>query len=504
MKGPTWEPVPGIFGVPIPVEIRDNGTTLDGDEDDERQKQAVEDEEEMEVKLKTGQDRFHTSRKAIERYGTTAGCPACTAIEQGKHLTNPYGRLGHNHNETCMERVRELMIEDPQYRHLIQRHRSESEPSDVAAVTNLEAEIDVISSQYHEERVGQVRKAMYNVEQKIHYERRIGIWVQFDQTMFKMLIASMEVAEFYSLPRVIERERTMGMKAGWSFDLTTIDTDGRAWNFNEVEMRNRAVRNVLVDKPLLLIGSTMCIVYSSMNRINHSRVSEEEVNARFRYAREHFEFSAKLYQMQIHAWRYFLHEHPHAASSWQETCIQRILNCEGVMKVVGDQCRYGLTTRDKEQEGWARKRIGSVTHLVHIAQQLGRKRPNRGGYVVHQHIRLEGGRPEAAQVYPKELCRAICLGIQNQIKVDERGQSLSMGLGGTEATSKDLMNVAEDLRRKCKTAGEPDNGTAEKAWDGVSGAELDPNKVRQARAEEIEYVHKMKLYEKRLTRGSAT
>ena len=34
------------------------------------------------------------------------------------------------------------------------------------------------------------------------------------------------------------------------------------------------------------------------------------------------------------------------------------------------------------------------------------------------------------------------------------------------------------------------------AWDDVSGAELDPAAVKKARAEEIDYVHKMSLYTK--------
>ena len=43
---------------------------------------------------------------------------------------------------------------------------------------------------------------------------------------------------------------------------------------------------------------------------------------------------------------------------------------------------------------------------------------------------------------------------------------------------------------------EPINDMVEQAWDDVSGAELDQKLVRQARIEEVEYIHKMKLYEK--------
>ena len=36
----------------------------------------------------------------------------------------------------------------------------------------------------------------------------------------------------------------------------------------------------------------------------------------------------------------------------------------------------------------------------------------------------------------------------------------------------------------------------EEAWDDVSGAPLDPQEVRRARREEIDYVHKLNLYDK--------
>ena len=139
--------------------------------------------------------------------------------------------------------------------------------------------------------------------------------------------------------------RKIGLRAGWSLDLITTDVDGRAWDFNSVEMWNRAARRVLQDRPLLLIGSPMCTVYSTMNDVNHARMSEEDVGARSRYARKHVEFSVNLNEMQVDAGRDFLHEHPHRASPWQETCIKDIMKREGVLRVAGDQCMYGLKAK---------------------------------------------------------------------------------------------------------------------------------------------------------------
>ena len=104
---------------------------------------------------------------------------------------------------------------------------------------------------------------------------------------------------------------------------------------------------------------------------------------------------------------------------------------------------YGLKTTFKNQEGPARKRIGFMTNSVCIAQQLQSKCPNKVGNVVHKHIILEDGRTKKAQIYPRELCQAICVGLQKQIQADEAGQFLLMEAETMGATSKDLMKVAE-------------------------------------------------------------
>ena len=366
----------------------------------------------------------------------------------------------------------------------------------MTAITHGDDAIDMIDENQFEETLGHVRKALYHVEQKMKQENTNNIETQLDKTMMKILLMNMEVAEVYSPPRVTQMARKMGLRAGWSLDLTTHDSDGRAWDFNNKEMRNRAARRLLQDQPLLLVGSPMCTVYSSMNQINHGRMTAEEVEARFRYARRHLEFCVKLYNMQLEAGRYFLHEHPYGASSWNEPCIQKMMEKNNVVKVMGDQCMYGLKSKGKDGEGPARKSTGFMTNSVCIAQELNRRCPNRAGFMVHRHVILEGGRTKQAQVYPQELCKAICIGLQKQIKADAAGQFLLTEMDNENTSSQDLMNVAKEMMKKYKTIEEPECEDLEVAWDDVSGAELDPKQVRKAREEEVEYVHKMKLYDK--------
>ena len=148
----------------------------------------------------------------------------------------------------------------------------------------------------------------------------------------------------------------------------------------------------------------------------------------------------------------FLHEHPAGASSWHKECIKKIFNKHGVVRVVGDQCRYGLVSPEKGYIGPARERTGFMTNYPCIAAQLDKRCRNTKQHQVHQHVTLQGGRPHAAQVYPPGLCKAICEGIRQQKIVDEKGQFLLAQVGEDKnAGGAELMTAAKDLESKYKT-----------------------------------------------------
>ena len=84
---------------------------------------------------------------------------------------------------------------------------------------------------------------------------------------------------------------------------------------------------------------------AQLDHINYSRMDLEEVMRRMQHGRRHQEFCVKLYHIQHEVGRYFLHEHPAGASSWEENCTKKLMNMRGVTRVVGDQCRYGLLAK---------------------------------------------------------------------------------------------------------------------------------------------------------------
>lgn len=80
MKGLPWETIPGKVSMHIPVEITDGGQEVQVDEEVNKVPGNDEDGDEATVKLRGGPDKLHISRKAIAKYGTTPGCPACNEI----------------------------------------------------------------------------------------------------------------------------------------------------------------------------------------------------------------------------------------------------------------------------------------------------------------------------------------------------------------------------------------------------------------------------------------
>ena len=108
---------------------------------------------------------------------------------------------------------------------------------------------------------------------------------------------------------------------------------------------------------------------------------------------------------------------------------------------------------------------------------------------------LVNGRTQEAQVYQKGLCQAICTGLRQQMIVDTQGQFLLAQVGGN-AGGEEVVKVANQFQTQYRVVEEIEGEEFETACDDVSVEQLDPKAVKVARAEEVEYIHKMHLYTK--------
>ena len=229
------------------------------------------------------------------------------------------------------------------------------------------------------------------------------------------------VSEIYSPPRVtleISRGNFKHLTAGLALDLTVDDPDdGCPWDFSLAAKRAKARKLIRQSEPILLIGSPMCTAFSTWQRLNYAKSSDPtEMHRAFTRACLHIEFVAELYREQVRGCRYFLHEHPRFASSWELECMKQLESLPQVGIVRADQCQYGAEAQRGPQKGQpVKKPTGFMSNSCELLKALSRRcagqgnrcsRPGGGG-----HATCSGNVCKDAAIYPRELCRAVLRGI---------------------------------------------------------------------------------------------
>ena len=160
-----------------------------------------------------------------------------------------------------------------------------------------------------------------------------------------------DVVELYSQPRVAQEAavRNYGgtnLIPGWSLDLTRSDPQtGKPWNLADVQVQNRVKKMIIQGKPLFVVGSPPCTAFSVIQNINKARRDPKVVAAEVKAATAHINFCAEIYCLQVKSGRYFVHEHPARATSWNTDSMVRLVAMEEVDICHVDMCQYGMTAQ---------------------------------------------------------------------------------------------------------------------------------------------------------------
>ena len=218
-----------------------------------------------------------------------------------------------------------------------------------------------------------------------------------------------DVSEVYSQPRVTQAAAEfdkdgMKLKPGWSLDLTRADpATGKAWDLSRPEVQARAMKLLITTKPLFLIGSPPCTAFSPLQNLSKGKRDPAIVEAELKAARVHLDFCMRLYKMQVKGGRFFVHEHPHDASSWNENSVKEVMNLQGVDIASVDMCVYGMRVNTGPVQGPARKRTRIMSNSRHVLRRVACVCPSAGPDESphHRHVPLESGRAKRCQVYPR-------------------------------------------------------------------------------------------------------
>ena len=225
---------------------------------------------------------------------------------------------------------------------------------------------------------------------------------------------TVDIAEVFSPPRITAVAQRIILRSACNLDLTTHDTDGKPWDFDSKEMRNRAILKVVAEKPYVLITSPMCTDFSII--ADGKKLGPAEKQRRMNRARMHLKFACTLHLLQHNAGRYFVHAHPRSASSWAEQCVIDVVRMTGAVFTNLDQCMFGLmSTSDDGVNLPSKKATTLMSNMPAIQTYMAR--------------RCDG----SAFVYSQKFCVEIAMAVKKQKEWDNQGIKPLACLNNVEA-----------------------------------------------------------------------
>ena len=139
--------------------------------------------------------------------------------------------------------------------------------------------------------------------------------------------------EIFSPPRVALHVVPRGMTSGGSFDIIT-GCDILTWYGRE-----QVLRALTASKPLFLVSSPPCTMYSELMRVwNLKKMKASTRRQRQKDAQIMLDFSMNVCELQGRAGRFWVHEHPVRASSWKQKTVPELTQT----LLVGACCVYGF------------------------------------------------------------------------------------------------------------------------------------------------------------------
>ncbi|MBS94029.1 MAG: hypothetical protein CL799_06265 [Chromatiales bacterium] len=293
------------------------------------------------------------------------------------------------------------------------------------------------------------------------------------------------VSEVYSPPRVTKVLSKAGrhpLAPGFALDITCIDPDdGEPWDFDRPEKRQKALHRIRTEKPLFLIGSPMCTAWCAWQKLNAQRRDPEVVRRELTRARLHLGFVISLYHEQLEGGRFFLHEHPWTAASWQEAMIQDLLSVDGVDLIHADQCQFGAEARTGDHRGDPlRKATGFMSNAEELLKHLSRRCHGAGGRCTRRkggrHATVQGRITRESAKYSDKLCKAILRGMVAQMRKVGMVKNGECGVYAMDDDGK----LEEALKN-------PEHGYSGQYRDDTSGQLLKDDLVKEARRKELQY-----------------
>lgn len=187
------------------------------------------------------------------------------------------------------------------------------------------------------------------------------------------------------------------------------------WDLSKPGDQAEVTRIILENKPTPVVGSPPCTMMCVPQIIAKAWFGNgigwmKRFEAKLKQAKEHVRHCCNIYRIPMEAGRDYLHEHPWSARSWQINEVVDLCEDPRTTVVRARQCQFGWTVPLGGPKGKAapvKKPTGFMTNAWAIAQLS--NNTCLGG---HTHAWLDTGRAKNAAVYPRQLCEAVCRGLE--------------------------------------------------------------------------------------------
>ena len=281
----------------------------------------------------------------------------------------------------------------------------------------------------------------------------------------------------------------MGMRPGWSLDLTTIDDSGAAWDFTKPSMKLKAIQKPDKEQPELLVVSPVCVPFSKLQGLNFSKMHVEQVEDRLEEGMKHLKFAMEMCRRQAALGRLFTFGHPLGAKSWDRWIVNQVMRLPNAVTVDFDFRCVGMMSRDALGTGHVKERTGALTNSSRIAERLSRAQWKGG----HRHVHLVNFRAGPCQGYPEESRREICIALKEEIV--RRSAMMS------DST---MIKLLAAVRQEEAAKDHPHDGLEESYplyhgrgfYDDIHGKPLGKDMAIKAMKLEIDFFRRMGVYTK--------
>ena len=301
-----------------------------------------------------------------------------------------------------------------------------------------------------------------------------GFWDRAESLEAASLLLEMQgvdLSELYSPARFHDKALGLGLSPGLAVDLST------GWDLGVEAQRSRCSKELSRERPRLLIASPPCTAFSALQNLSIHKRDPKAVQDQLREADLHLSYAISECVAQMDRGGIFLFEQPASAKSWGYSCVQDLLSKDGVVRVVGPMCRWGLRAIDKitGREGFVRKPTAWMTNhagLAAVLQGWCECLPENG--MPYRHVRLMGGLAAPAARYPAKLVIAILKVLREDLR-----------------SSGELSDLAGFSAGPSPHETEP----LEEYVDDVHGRKLDAKAVRKARQLELDWCRRMGVWQ---------